>query len=278
MEGEDMIGANISSARFPLGTAHRAGAAPLESILEELSDRSSRPPDYPKQYRALVALASRFADASTNVLQALAEAIQDMTQCDSAGISLVINDGGTPHADGNRFYWAAIAGAWNPHVGGGTPREFGPCGDVLDQNRALLFRRFERRYRYLTLTPAAEECLALPFHAAGAAVGTIWAVMHSDRRQFDAEDGRVMASLAVFAALAYQSGSGSLERLAASTAHELTGPLTGIVANVSTCEHMLCAASPNVDGALATTRRTIRDASRACEVITRLRSLSGRLD
>src|SRR5260370_28340034 len=30
--------------------------------------------------------------------------------------------------------WAAIAGAWQPHIGGGTPRDFGPCGDVLDRN------------------------------------------------------------------------------------------------------------------------------------------------
>src|SRR5215510_1264771 len=57
---------------------------------------------------------------------------------------------------------------WNPHVGGGTPRNFGPCGDVLDQNRTLLFRRFERRYPYLLpVMPAAEECLLVPFYVAG---------------------------------------------------------------------------------------------------------------
>jgi PAS domain S-box-containing protein len=95
---------------------------------------------------------------------------------------------------------------WNPHVGGGTPRNFGPCGDVLDQNRTLLFRHFERRYPYLLpVIPAAEECLLVPFHVAGEAVGTIWAIMHSDRRKFDAEDDRVMASLGKFASSAYQA-------------------------------------------------------------------------
>jgi signal transduction histidine kinase len=39
---------------------------------------------------------------------------------------------------------------------------------------------------------------------------------------------------------------------------------------------MLAAAPPNIDGALETSRRTIRDANRASEVITRLRALFDR--
>jgi PAS domain S-box-containing protein len=184
-----------------------AGAS-LESILctEELQGRPSRPPDYEKENRALVALVSALADSPSTVLQALAEAILDVTQCDSAGLSLLTRDGERPDAHGKRFYWPAIAGMWNPHVGGGTPRNFGPCGDVLDQNRTLLFRHFERRYPYLLpVIPAAEECLLVPFHVAGKAVGTIWGIMHSDRRKFDAEDDRVMGSLGKFASSAYQS-------------------------------------------------------------------------
>ena len=91
-------------------------------------------------------------------------------------------------------------------MGGGTPRNFGPCGDVLDQNRTLLFRHFERRYPYLLpVIPAAEECLLVPFYVAGEAVGTIWGIMHSDRRKFDAEDDRIMDSLGKFASSAYQA-------------------------------------------------------------------------
>jgi PAS domain S-box-containing protein len=77
---------------------------------------------------------------------------------------------------------------------------------VLDQNRTLLFRHFERRYPYLLpVIPAAEECLLVPFHVAGEAVGTIWGIMHSDRRKFDAEDDRIMDSLGKFASSAYQA-------------------------------------------------------------------------
>jgi len=197
-----------SSSTIPLETSILTGAVPLESILctEELKRRPSRPPDHEKENRALVALVSALADSPSTIFQTLAETIQDITQCDSAGLSLLTRDGKTPNVDGKRFYWPAIAGMWNPHVGGGTPRNFGPCGDVLDQNRTLLFRHFERRYPYLLpVIPAAEECLLVPFYVAGKAVGTIWAIMHSDRRKFDAEDDRVMASLGKFASSAYQA-------------------------------------------------------------------------
>jgi len=192
----------------PLESSLPAGAAPLESILctEELHRRPSRPPDYEKENRALVKLVSALSDSPSTILQTLAETILDITQCDSAGLSLLTKDGTTPDVCGERFYWPAIAGMWNPHVGGGTPRDFGPCGDVLDHNRTLLFRHFERRYPYLLpVIPAAEECLLVPFYVAGEAVGTIWAIMHGDRRTFDAEDDRVMASLGKFTSSAYQA-------------------------------------------------------------------------
>src|SRR5499425_2803068 len=182
--------------------------ASLESILctEELQRRPSRPPDYEKENRALVALMAALADSPSSIFQTLAETILDITKCDSAGLSLLTRDGKTPDGCGKRFYWPAIAGIWNPHVGGGTPRGFGPCGDVLDQNRTLLFRHFERRYPYLVpVSPAAEECLLVPFYVAGEAVGTIWGIMHNNRRKFDAEDDRVMASLGKFASSAYQA-------------------------------------------------------------------------
>ena len=110
------------------------GSAPLESILctEELRLRAFRPPDYETENRALAALASALAESRSNILQTLADTILDVTRCDSSGLSL-LDDGG------KRFYWPAIAGMWKPHIGGGTPREFGPCGDVLDQTAHCCF-------------------------------------------------------------------------------------------------------------------------------------------
>jgi PAS domain S-box-containing protein len=78
--------------------------------------------------------------------------------------------------------------------------------------------------------------------------------------------------------LAHVAGVMSLGTLAASIAHELNQPLSGIITNAGTCLRMLAADPPNVDGARETARRTIRDGNRAAEVITRLRALYGKKD
>jgi signal transduction histidine kinase len=187
-----------------------AGALPLESILctEELRKRRSRRPDYQTENSALVALARALADSPRTILQTLADTILELCQAGSAGISLL-----TQHDGGKRFYWPAISGKWKPHIGGGTPRDFGPCGDVLDRNTALLFTHVERRYTYFQpVTPAIEECLLVPFYVEGRAVGTIWAIAHDQHRKFDAEDERLMNSLGTFASSAFQIVS-SLEAL-----------------------------------------------------------------
>lgn len=73
--------------------------------------------------------------------------------------------------------------------------------------------------------------------------------------------------------LAHVARVASLGTLTASIAHEVNQPLAGIITNASTCLRMLAAAPPNIEGALATARRTIRDGNRAAEVISRLRML-----
>jgi C4-dicarboxylate-specific signal transduction histidine kinase len=52
---------------------------------------------------------------------------------------------------------------------------------------------------------AAVECLKAPFSVEGIEIGAVWAVMHSNRRRFDAEDERLMVRLGRFGSLAYQS-------------------------------------------------------------------------
>jgi len=190
-----------NSRNIPFESSNQIAEAPLESIVctQELRNRPSRSPEFEKENRAFVALASALADSPHTILQTLAETILEVTQSDSSGVSLLMTDG-------KRFYWPAIAGRWKPHIGGGTPRDFGPCGEVLDRNTPLLMRHLERRYNYfLPVTPLVEECLLVPFYFGGKAVGTIWAVMHDDRHGFDAEDERLMNALAKFASSAYQA-------------------------------------------------------------------------
>ena len=87
---------------FPAEASIPDGIASLDSILctDELRRRSWRPPDYEKENRALVALASALADPQSNILQIFAETILEVTQCDSSGLSLLTKDDG-----GKRFYW-----------------------------------------------------------------------------------------------------------------------------------------------------------------------------
>jgi PAS domain S-box-containing protein len=73
--------------------------------------------------------------------------------------------------------------------------------------------------------------------------------------------------------LAHVARVTTLGALTASIAHEVNQPLTGIITNAGTCLRMLDADPPNVDGGRETARRTIRDANRASDVITRLRAL-----
>ena len=73
--------------------------------------------------------------------------------------------------------------------------------------------------------------------------------------------------------LAHVARVTTLGALAASIAHEVNQPLSGIITNASTGLRMLAADPPNIDGARETTRRTLRDGHRATDVIARLRML-----
>ena len=103
--------------------ADRDAPVSLESILctDELKRRPSRPPDYKKESQALVKLAQALADSPRTILQTLVDTMLDVFDAGSTGISLLTKEDG-----GKCFYWPAIAGKWKPHIGGGTPRDFGP--------------------------------------------------------------------------------------------------------------------------------------------------------
>jgi hypothetical protein len=150
--GESVIGFTKAEKDFPVQASIPDSTVSLESILctQELRRRQWRAPDYNKENRALVALLNTLVNSQSNILQTLAETILEITQCDSSGLSLLTKDG-------KKFYWPAIAGMWKPHIGGGTPRDFGPCGDVLDRNCTLLFKHFELRYPYFATSNASSR-------------------------------------------------------------------------------------------------------------------------
>ncbi len=73
--------------------------------------------------------------------------------------------------------------------------------------------------------------------------------------------------------LAHVARVSTLGAMTASIAHEINQPLSGIVTNAGTGLRMLASDPPNVRGAQETARRTLRDAKRATDVISRLRAL-----
>lgn len=190
---------------------------PLATILvtEELTRRRSRLPDLATENQAITALAGELASHPDNLLEKLAELVLRCSRAESAGVSILeASAAGAKRAEGVEefssqdsavFRWHAVTGALAPHVGGIMPRDASPCGTVIDHNATLLLDRPGRHYRALAeVDPPVTEALLVPFHAEGEPVGTVWAVMHSRGRQFDAEDARLIESLARFASAGYQ--------------------------------------------------------------------------
>ncbi len=198
---ESLSGATAGPEWHPVDPLLSIETSALEAIISttELMRRTSRTPDFEAENRALVTLIHELAFDPANVLQPLTNITLQLCRAQSAGVSLL-------SADKSRFFWPAVAGQWSPHVGGGTPRDFGPCGTVLDRNASMMFSRPQRVFQYLSeVTPGIEEALLVPFKAGDETVGTVWAVLHDASRHFDSEDLRLLTNLSTFASAAYQA-------------------------------------------------------------------------
>lgn len=172
----------------------------LESVIatEQLGLRKSRAPDCKGETQIINQLIGQLAEYPEGFFQKLVNAALELSCANSTGISLL-------DEEQKKFVWPAVAGGLQPYLGGGTPRDFGPCGTVLDRNSPILFIHPERHFDYLApINPPLEEVLLIPFHMDGKAVGTIWAVIHERDRHFDAEDRRLLENLSIFAASAYR--------------------------------------------------------------------------
>lgn len=186
-----------------------AGSDPLVGgvddvlITAELASRQSRSPDYETESRALGLLAQEMAANPRGVLQKCAELVMELCHADSAGISILEPDG-----KNSILRWHAAAGGFARHLHGTMPQEASPCGTVIERNCVLLFREAERFFPDLRVVePRIYENLLAPWHVKGKAVGTLWAIKHTPEGRFDAEDARVLQTLAGFAAAAFQMTS-----------------------------------------------------------------------
>jgi PAS domain S-box-containing protein len=76
------------------------------------------------------------------------------------------------------------------------------------------------------------------------------------------------------AELAHVARVMTMGEMAASIAHEVNQPLSGVVINGNACLRWLAGTSPNLDEARSALQRIIRDGKRASDVIARVRNLS----
>lgn len=186
-----------------------AEALELEEVLitHELARRPYRPPDHARENRALALLAQEMASNPAGVLDKVVALALELCRADSAGVSIVESDGGS-----GICRWHAAAGALAAHRGGTMPREDSPCGVVIERNEVLLFDRAHRYFPALRdMRPQLHENLLAPLHRGGEPVGALWAIAHGPERKFDAEDARLLVSLARLAAAAHQASCALIE-------------------------------------------------------------------
>lgn len=169
-------------------------------ITDELDRRPSRAPDHEAEARALTSLAEAMSTNPGTVLQHVVEAAMALTRSDSAGISML-----EPGGENGTFRWVATTGAWSPYRDGTMPREASPCGEVIAREAVLLMKNPERMFPVLLQAePGIGEGLLAPFHLGGVPVGTVWTIKHDTGDHFEAEDARILTSLARFASAAQQ--------------------------------------------------------------------------
>ena len=221
-------------------SASGRAAAALEDVLvtERLAERPARVPDHATETGALHAVAQAMGKSPRAALDALMREALTLCRPDgnaTTGVSLLERD---PATGEEVFRWTAMAGRLAHHVGGSTPRDFSPCGVCLDQMRPVLFDRPDHCFTYFQATGVPFlKGLVLPFRVDGEPAGTIWIVSHDSARQFDAEDARLMTSLADFTGAVYSllrareiadAAREEREQLLQALSHEWRTPLSAI--------------------------------------------------
>ncbi|HEY9909198.1 MAG TPA: PAS domain S-box protein, partial [Thermosynechococcaceae cyanobacterium] len=147
-------------------------------------------------------LGQQLIDDPQSTLKTPVEIAIDLCRADTAGVSLLETDSNGE----SRFRWVAIAGALKFLEQTTTPSNFSPCGTTLQSRQPQLYAHPERYFTYLhhPQFPIVEGLL-IPLSVNNQSLGTLWILSHHEARQFDAEDHRLMTSLAGFTASALHS-------------------------------------------------------------------------
>jgi C4-dicarboxylate-specific signal transduction histidine kinase len=149
---------------------------------------------------------------------------------------------------------------------------FGGLGPGL-LSVALSALAFEHFFLWRTTPPTHEPATFLRFVVFLAATLLITGLMEMKRR---VEESRTRAHEALRQAqsdLARVNRAATMGELTASLAHEVNQPIGAAVTDANTCLRWLTRDQPDLEEARHAASRVIKDATRAAEIITRIRSL-----
>ncbi len=124
-----------------------------------------------------------------------------------------------------------------------------------------------------TLPPAVEPAVFLRFAVFLVASSLITALMEIKRRVEQSRNRAEEALRQAQSDLAHVSRVTTMGELTASLAHEVNQPIAAAVTDANTCLRWLNRDHPNVEEARDAASRTVKDATRAAEIISRTRLL-----
>jgi signal transduction histidine kinase len=177
-------------------------AAHRESLItDELTSRASRRPNYGGEAKVLRRLAHALATSDAAMLDMLASEAARLCRAGSAGISVLESPPDMPAS----FRWTALAGHCAPLLNTYRPFDDSVCGVTLAMGKPELFRTPQRYFPSIeALSPPVIEALLVPIPVGDGPWGAIWVMSHDENARFDAEDLRLLSSLADFTGAAMQ--------------------------------------------------------------------------
>ncbi|RKP49563.1 ATP-binding protein [Pararobbsia silviterrae] len=243
---------------MPTPTNRSVRDARRESLItDQLLTRASRDPDYQAEANALRGLARALASSDDAMLDLLAREAARLCNAGSAGISVLESPAGRPAS----FRWAALAGHCVPLLNTYRPFDDSVCGITLELGRPELFRAPQQYFSSIELIePPVVEALLVPIPVKNGPWGAIWVMSHDSSALFDAEDLRLLTSLADFTGAAMEVAR--LKEIAEQRAAESEAAQAAIRdverhkdAFIATLSHELRSPLAPVSAALQTLRR-----------------------
>jgi signal transduction histidine kinase len=140
-------------------------------------------------------LAQALTSSGGAMLQTLSDMALSLCEAGSAGIGLLERDAD----DACILRWVAVSGKCVAAAGTITPVEDSPSGVTLELAEGQLFSFPQRHFACLKhVTPEIIEELVVPIPGEPEPSGTLWVMSHAREHLFDAEDRRILTSLANF--------------------------------------------------------------------------------